>query len=63
MKARQGHRLCKRVAPVQGPETGRTSVRHSGNLSASIATAALFCGFSRRRHIDLRRSASCLCQG
>ncbi|MFH0176990.1 putative leader peptide [Streptomyces cacaoi] len=41
----------------------RTSVRLSGNLSASIATAALFSGFSRRRHIDLRRSASCLCQG
>ncbi|MET7650382.1 MULTISPECIES: putative leader peptide [unclassified Streptomyces] len=38
-------------------------MRHNGNLSSSIATAALFSGFSRRRHIDLRRSASCLCQG
>ncbi|MFD9433456.1 putative leader peptide [Streptomyces sp. NPDC060002] len=38
-------------------------MRHSGNLSASSATAAPFSNFSRRRHIDLQRSASCLCQG
>ncbi|MFD9389366.1 putative leader peptide [Streptomyces sp. NPDC060000] len=63
MKARRGHRLRKRVAPVEGPERWRASVRHSGNPSASITTAALFSGFSRRRHIDLQRSASCLCQG
>ncbi|MEW2164866.1 putative leader peptide [Streptomyces sp. NPDC007084] len=34
----------------------------SGDLSASIAAAAMFSGFSRRRHIDLERSASCLCR-
>lgn len=34
-----------------------------GDLSASIAAVAMFSGFSRRRHIDLERSASCLCRG
>ncbi|MFJ4849609.1 MULTISPECIES: putative leader peptide [unclassified Streptomyces] len=36
-------------------------MRHHGYLSASLAAATLFSGFSRRRHIDLQRSASCLC--
>ncbi|MEU5768311.1 putative leader peptide [Streptomyces asoensis] len=38
-------------------------MRHCGDLTASITTTAPFSGFSRRRHIDLQRSASCLCQG
>ncbi|MFG2281643.1 putative leader peptide [Streptomyces asoensis] len=49
--------------PVRGPERWRSSVRHCGDLTAPIPTTAPFSGFSRRRHIDLRRSASCLCQG
>ncbi|MFJ5219832.1 putative leader peptide [Streptomyces sp. NPDC088354] len=36
-------------------------MRHNGHLSASLAAAMLFSGFSRRRHIDLQRFASCLC--
>ncbi|WP_309484231.1 putative leader peptide [Streptomyces himalayensis] len=41
----------------------RTGVRHSGDLSASLAAATLFSCFSRRRHIDLQRFAGCLCHG
>ncbi|MHB9857052.1 putative leader peptide [Streptomyces sp. YIM S03343] len=37
------------------------SVRHSSISSPSIA-AAVLSRFSRRRHIDLQRTTSCLCQ-
>ncbi|WP_329241819.1 putative leader peptide [Streptomyces sp. NBC_01478] len=43
----------------------RTVVRHSSDPSAfttSLTAATVFSRFSRRRHIDLRRSASCLCR-
>ncbi|MFJ8785289.1 putative leader peptide [Streptomyces sp. NPDC102476] len=36
--------------------------RHSDDLCASFAVAAVFSRLSRRRHIDLKRSTSCLCQ-
>lgn len=36
--------------------------RHSDDLSASFAVAVVFSRLSRRRHIDLKRSTSCLCQ-
>ncbi|MFF3949053.1 putative leader peptide [Streptomyces sp. NPDC001902] len=38
-------------------------MRHTSDLSASLAAATLFSGLSRRRHIDLQRFTSCLCQG
>ncbi|WP_372462084.1 putative leader peptide [Streptomyces endocoffeicus] len=37
-------------------------MRFGGELSASYAVATVFSRLSRRRHIDLKRSASCLCQ-
>ncbi|MFE5138337.1 putative leader peptide [Streptomyces fagopyri] len=37
-------------------------MRHSGDLTASFAVVSVFSRFSRRRHIDLKRSTSCLCQ-
>ncbi|MEV2211582.1 putative leader peptide [Streptomyces sp. NPDC050997] len=37
------------------------SVRHSSVSTPSIAAA--LSRFSRRRHIDLRRTSSCLCHG
>ncbi|MFD7019094.1 putative leader peptide [Streptomyces sp. NPDC059161] len=39
------------------------SVRHSSVSNPSIATVAALSRFSRRRHIDLQRITSCLCQG
>ncbi|WP_330350820.1 putative leader peptide [Streptomyces sp. NBC_00582] len=39
----------------------RTGMRHGGELSACFAVAAVFSRLSRRRHIDLQRSTSCLC--
>ncbi|MFI8183247.1 putative leader peptide [Actinacidiphila glaucinigra] len=38
-------------------------MRHNSDLSASLAAATLFCGLSRRRHIDLQRFTGCLCPG
>ena len=35
---------------------------HSGDLPASFTDAVAFSRLSRRRHIDLKRSTSCLCQ-
>jgi len=35
---------------------------HSADLNASFAVAVVFSRLSRRRHIDLKRSTSCLCQ-
>ncbi|WP_346172791.1 putative leader peptide [Streptomyces cuspidosporus] len=40
----------------------RTGMRHGGDLSTSFAVAMVFSRLSRRRHIDLKRSTSCLCQ-
>ncbi|MFF3374904.1 putative leader peptide [Streptomyces sp. NPDC002680] len=37
-------------------------MRHSGDLPASFADATPFSRLSRRRHIDLKRSTSCLCR-
>jgi hypothetical protein len=37
-------------------------MRHGGELSASFAVATVFSRLARRRHIDLKRSTSCLCQ-
>jgi len=37
-------------------------MRHGGDLSARYAGATVFSRLSRRRHIDLKRSTSCLCQ-
>jgi len=37
-------------------------VRRSGYQSAQITPAAAFSRYSRRRHIDLQRVTSCLCQ-
>ncbi|MER6529813.1 putative leader peptide [Streptomyces sp. NPDC001508] len=37
-------------------------MRHSGDPVASFADATAFSRLSRRRHIDLKRSTSCLCQ-
>jgi len=37
-------------------------MRHGGDLSARFAGATVFSRLSRRRHIDLKRSTSCLCQ-
>ncbi|MGW2641822.1 putative leader peptide [Streptomyces sp. NPDC001348] len=37
-------------------------MRHGGELSASFAGTTVFSRLSRRRHIDLKRSTSCLCQ-
>ncbi|WP_346172531.1 putative leader peptide [Streptomyces cuspidosporus] len=37
-------------------------MRHGGDLGAFSAVAMVFSRLSRRRHIDLKRSASCLCQ-
>ncbi|MEU1785017.1 putative leader peptide [Streptomyces sp. MCAF7] len=37
-------------------------MRHGGDLSTSFAVATVFSRLSRRRHIDLKRSTSCLCQ-
>ncbi|WP_342746384.1 putative leader peptide [Streptomyces monashensis] len=37
-------------------------MRHGGDLSAHVVGATVFSRLSRRRHIDLRRSTSCLCQ-
>ncbi|MFF4258675.1 putative leader peptide [Streptomyces sp. NPDC001663] len=38
-------------------------VRHSSVSSPSVLAAATLSRFSRRRHIDLQRITSCLCQG
>ncbi|MEV6594884.1 putative leader peptide [Streptomyces acidicola] len=35
---------------------------HCGAPAASFADATAFSRLSRRRHIDLKRSTSCLCQ-
>ncbi|WP_330268815.1 putative leader peptide [Streptomyces griseorubiginosus] len=40
----------------------RTGMRHGGDHDASFALASVFSRLSRRRHIDLKRSTSCLCQ-
>lgn len=37
-------------------------MRFGGELKSSYAVATVFSRLSRRRHIDLKRSASCLCQ-
>ncbi|MER8001112.1 putative leader peptide [Streptomyces sp. NPDC095613] len=37
-------------------------MRHGGEPSASYVVATAFSRLSRRRHIDLKRSTSCLCQ-
>ncbi|MFF7048005.1 putative leader peptide [Streptomyces griseorubiginosus] len=37
-------------------------LRHSDDSSASFAGAMVFSRLSRRRHIDLKRSTSCLCR-
>ncbi|MEU1299472.1 MULTISPECIES: putative leader peptide [Streptomyces] len=37
-------------------------MRHSGDPTASFAGTTVFSRLSRRRHIDLKRSTSCLCQ-
>ncbi|MFI1051852.1 putative leader peptide [Streptomyces griseoruber] len=37
-------------------------MRHSDRLAASFAVVTVFSRLSRRRHIDLKRSTSCLCQ-
>ncbi|MEV8603249.1 hypothetical protein AB0465_25650 [Streptomyces griseoviridis] len=34
-----------------------------GDLSPSVADAVVFSRLARRRHIDLRLVANCLCQG
>ncbi|WP_319354861.1 putative leader peptide [Streptomyces ipomoeae] len=39
----------------------RTDMRHGGDCSARYAGATVFSRLSRRRHIDLKRSTSCLC--
>ncbi|MFF3504510.1 putative leader peptide [Streptomyces sp. NPDC003247] len=41
---------------------GRTGVRHGVDLAVSFADATAFSRLSRRRHIDLKRSTSCLCR-
>ncbi|MGX9883231.1 putative leader peptide [Streptomyces sp. NPDC002276] len=50
---------------ARGPTTGvpdmEDGVPNSYDLSASCHDAVVFSRLSRRRHIDLRRSASCLC--
>ncbi|MEU1259442.1 putative leader peptide [Streptomyces chartreusis] len=37
-------------------------MRHSADSASSFADATAFSRLSRRRHIDLKRSTSCLCQ-
>ncbi|MFF3847802.1 putative leader peptide [Streptomyces sp. NPDC002328] len=37
-------------------------MRHCGDPAASFADATPFSRLSRRRHIDLKRSTSCLCR-
>ncbi|MFF4835425.1 putative leader peptide [Streptomyces sp. NPDC001315] len=41
---------------------GRTGMRHCGDPAVSFTDATAFSQLSRRRHIDLKRSTSCLCQ-
>ncbi|MFJ4367784.1 putative leader peptide [Streptomyces chartreusis] len=37
-------------------------MRNSADSASSVADATPFSRLSRRRHIDLKRSTSCLCQ-
>ncbi|MEU9450887.1 putative leader peptide [Streptomyces sp. NPDC048277] len=46
----------------RGRRRGGTGMRHSGDPTASFAVVSVFSRLSRRRHIDLQRSTSCLCQ-
>ncbi|MFJ8113553.1 putative leader peptide [Streptomyces sp. NPDC096132] len=38
-------------------------MRDSARPSAPLAPPVMFSGFSRRRHIDLQRVTTCLCNG
>ncbi|MFJ9150672.1 putative leader peptide [Streptomyces sp. NPDC102270] len=40
----------------------RPGMRHGGDLSVRFLDATVFSRLSRRRHIDLERSTSCLCR-
>ncbi|WP_334496304.1 MULTISPECIES: putative leader peptide [unclassified Streptomyces] len=46
----------------RGRNMWRTDMRHGGAPSARLAGVTVFSRLSRRRHIDLKRSASCLCR-
>ncbi|MFF1308361.1 putative leader peptide [Streptomyces sp. NPDC058307] len=37
-------------------------MRHGGDLGVRFIGATVFSRLSRRRHIDLKRSTSCLCR-
>ncbi|MFJ2513263.1 hypothetical protein ACIQKE_12230 [Streptomyces griseoviridis] len=46
-----------------GADTKGISMLRGGDLSPSVADAVVFSRLARRRHIDLRLVANCLCQG
>ncbi|MGW1873704.1 putative leader peptide [Streptomyces sp. NPDC001975] len=46
----------------RGRRRGGTGMRHSDHPAASPADATAYSRLSRRRHIDLKRSTSCLCR-